>query len=270
MAILEGCISHHSCQENEGMIDFPNVFRNVIESFLNEQTSSPAKEIPLSSVTSVEPDPKRSNCLFVGTTRRDTCLYILFPTDGDLYAWREAIYLRSGLSSDISMPTDFMHPIHVSYDRDTGELKVCRRLINLVTPSRSANSSTRDFLINGKSTPRSYNLSSPKSPCKLRETTVARTAVDPIPPLLAPRTRKLWTSHQPSPPQKPLRPFPTLPPSSHPPQQRRGLDPRNPLHLRSRRRRRRHRALPIYLAYHRLTRSCWVSVRVVVRLGRRR
>lgn len=87
------------------------------------KTSSPAKEIPLSSVTSVEPDPKRSNCLFVGTTRRDTCLYILFPTDGDLYAWREAIYLRSGLSSDISMPTDFMHPIHVSYDRDTGELK---------------------------------------------------------------------------------------------------------------------------------------------------
>ncbi|KAF5339354.1 hypothetical protein D9611_009820 [Ephemerocybe angulata] len=87
------------------------------------KASTPAKEIPLSTITSVEPDPKRSNCLFVATTQRETCLYILFPSDGDLYEWREAIYLRSGLSSDIGMPTDFMHPIHVSYDQDTGELK---------------------------------------------------------------------------------------------------------------------------------------------------
>ncbi|KAF6758827.1 hypothetical protein DFP72DRAFT_162190 [Ephemerocybe angulata] len=87
------------------------------------KASPPAKEVPLSTITSVEPDPKRSNCLFVATTQRETCLYILFPSDGDLYEWREAIYLRSGLSSDIGMPTDFMHPIHVSYDQDTGELK---------------------------------------------------------------------------------------------------------------------------------------------------
>ncbi|TEB29293.1 hypothetical protein FA13DRAFT_1775583 [Coprinellus micaceus] len=87
------------------------------------KASPPAKEIPLSTITSVEPDTKRSNCLFVGTTTRETCLYILFPTDSDLYDWREAIYLRSGLSSDIGRPTDFMHSIHVSYDQTTGELK---------------------------------------------------------------------------------------------------------------------------------------------------
>jgi hypothetical protein len=81
----------------------------------------------LSTITSVEPDTKRSNCLFVGTTTRETCLYILFPTDSDLYDWREAIYLRSGLSSDIGRPTDFMHSIHVSYDQITGELKVSVR-----------------------------------------------------------------------------------------------------------------------------------------------
>ncbi|KAJ2915323.1 hypothetical protein MD484_g5101, partial [Candolleomyces efflorescens] len=57
------------------------------------------------------------------TRQKDTGLYILFPSDGDLYAWREAIYLRSGLSSDIGSPTDFVHAMHVSYDEKTGELK---------------------------------------------------------------------------------------------------------------------------------------------------
>ncbi|KAJ2928573.1 hypothetical protein H1R20_g8534, partial [Candolleomyces eurysporus] len=93
------------------------------------KASPPAKEIPLSTIASVEPDPKRSNCLFLATRQKDTGLYILFPSDGDLYAWREAIYLRSGLSSDIGSPTDFVHAMHVSYDEKTGELKVCFTLL---------------------------------------------------------------------------------------------------------------------------------------------
>ncbi|TFK28435.1 hypothetical protein FA15DRAFT_60886 [Coprinopsis marcescibilis] len=87
------------------------------------KASPPAKEIPLSTITSVEPDPKRSNCLIVSTTRRETCINILFPTDRELYAWREAIYLRSGLSAVISTPTNFVHAMHVTYDEATGELK---------------------------------------------------------------------------------------------------------------------------------------------------
>lgn len=51
-------------------------------------------------------------------------MHILFPSDGEMYAWREAIYLRSGLSSVIGSPTNVVHAIHVSYDKESGELKV--------------------------------------------------------------------------------------------------------------------------------------------------
>ncbi|KAH6905888.1 hypothetical protein BKA70DRAFT_460861 [Coprinopsis sp. MPI-PUGE-AT-0042] len=85
--------------------------------------SRPSKQIPLSAIKSVEPDPKRSNCLLVTTTTRETCISILFSTDADMYTWRETIYLRSGLSAFISEPTDFVHAMHVTVDAETGEFK---------------------------------------------------------------------------------------------------------------------------------------------------
>ncbi|EAU93346.1 hypothetical protein CC1G_04325 [Coprinopsis cinerea okayama7 len=87
------------------------------------KASPPAKEIPLSTIKSVDPDPKRSNCLIVTTTTRETCINILFNTDNELYAFREAIYLRSGLSAVISTPTNLVHAMHVTFDEATGEFK---------------------------------------------------------------------------------------------------------------------------------------------------
>ena len=84
--------------------------------------SRPSKQIPLSAIKSVEPDPKRSNCLLVTTTGRD-CISMMFSTDADMYTWRETIYQRSGLSAFVGEPTNFVHAMHVTVDAETGEFK---------------------------------------------------------------------------------------------------------------------------------------------------
>ena len=49
---------------------------------------------------------------------REKTYYIALKSDDDLYAWMDAIYLRSPLG--ISTPTNFSHNVHVGFDQNSG------------------------------------------------------------------------------------------------------------------------------------------------------
>lgn len=90
------------------------------------QASPPAKDIKLSTLKSIEPDPKRPNCLLIQTTpakgdKKGLQIGILFPSYAELYTWRDAIYLSSAISADIGYPSNFVHNLHVDFDPMTGE-----------------------------------------------------------------------------------------------------------------------------------------------------
>lgn len=90
------------------------------------KASPPAKDIKLSTLKSIEPDPKRPNCLLIQTApakgaKKGLHLGILFPSYAELYTWRDAIYLSSAISADIGYPSNCVHNLHVGYDSTTGE-----------------------------------------------------------------------------------------------------------------------------------------------------
>ena len=90
------------------------------------QASPPAKDIKLSTLKSIELDPKLPNCLLIETApakgaKKDLQIGILFPSYAELYTWRDAIYLSSAISADIGYPSNFVHNLHVGYDPMTGE-----------------------------------------------------------------------------------------------------------------------------------------------------
>ncbi|KDR70087.1 hypothetical protein GALMADRAFT_230406 [Galerina marginata CBS 339.88] len=96
----------------------------------NNKASPASKSIPLPALTRIEPDVKRDNCLLVEFTTRPNSssssaaptdmISILFKGNTELYTWRDALYLRSALSSPIGLPTNFVHHVHVGFDPMTG------------------------------------------------------------------------------------------------------------------------------------------------------
>ena len=80
------------------------------------------RNIPLASLTSIEPDPKRQNCLVIQYST--STFRILFRDDSELYTWLDALYLRSSLSTPIGMPTNFVHRVHVGFNAMTGGFTV--------------------------------------------------------------------------------------------------------------------------------------------------
>ncbi|CAA7266394.1 unnamed protein product [Cyclocybe aegerita] len=114
----------------------------------SNKVSSAAKTISLPTVTRVEPDAKRDNCLIVEFTTRpassssaaapptDT-IAILFKENSDLYTWRDELYLRSALSSPIGNPTNFVHHMHVGFDPVTGAFTGLPADWQAVNPSSS-------------------------------------------------------------------------------------------------------------------------------------
>lgn len=106
------------------------------------QKSSASKNIPLLSLSRIEPDEKREGCLIVeyssirqtppfamvpvsrnAVSPKDS-LSILFNSYDELYTWRDALYNRSPLSSPIGNPTEFVHNMHVGIDPDSGAFTV--------------------------------------------------------------------------------------------------------------------------------------------------
>lgn len=90
------------------------------------QASPPAKDIKLSTLKSIELDPKLPNCLLIQTTptkgtKKGLDIGILFPSYAELYTWRDAIYLSSAISAHIGYPSNFVHNLHVGFDPMTGE-----------------------------------------------------------------------------------------------------------------------------------------------------
>jgi len=90
------------------------------------KASPPAKDIKLSTLKSIDPDPKRPNCLLIETApakgaKKGLHIGILFPSYAELYTWRDAIYLSSAISADIGYPSNFVHNLHVGFDTTTGE-----------------------------------------------------------------------------------------------------------------------------------------------------
>ena len=80
------------------------------------------QNIPLASLTRIEPDSKRQNCLVIQYSTSTLC--ILFRDNSELYTWLDALYLRSSLSTPIGMPTNFVHRVHVGFNAMTGGFTV--------------------------------------------------------------------------------------------------------------------------------------------------
>jgi hypothetical protein len=80
------------------------------------------RNIPLASLTHIEPDPKRQNCLVIQYST--STFSILFRDNSELYTWLDALYLRSSLSTPIGMPTNFVHRVHVGFNAMTGGFTV--------------------------------------------------------------------------------------------------------------------------------------------------
>ena len=80
------------------------------------------QNIPLASLTRIEPDSKRENCLVIHDSTSTFC--ILFRDNSELYTWLDALYIRSSLSTPIGMPTNFVHRVHVGFDALTGGFTV--------------------------------------------------------------------------------------------------------------------------------------------------
>lgn len=98
-----------------------------------EQTSPASKTIPLPALTQIEPHPKLDNCLLVEFTTRPSSartelVSIVFKSNPELYTWRDALYLRSALSSPIGNPTNLVHHVHVGVDPN-GTFTVCLFLL---------------------------------------------------------------------------------------------------------------------------------------------
>jgi len=74
--------------------------------------------IPLASLTRIEPDSKRQNCLVIQYSASTLC--IQFRNNSELYTWLDALYLHNSLSTPIGMPTNFVHRVHVGFDAMTG------------------------------------------------------------------------------------------------------------------------------------------------------
>ncbi|PPQ91957.1 hypothetical protein CVT25_004431 [Psilocybe cyanescens] len=97
----------------------------------SSKSSPVSKSIPLPALTRIDIDVKRDNCLIVEFTTRPSSssssgsvptdvLAIVFKGNTNLYEWRDALYLRSALSSPIGNPTSFVHHVHVGFDPLTG------------------------------------------------------------------------------------------------------------------------------------------------------
>lgn len=82
------------------------------------KASGVTRNIPLPSLTRVEPDSKRQNCLVIQYST--STLSILFRDNSELYTWLDALYIRSSLSTPIGMPTNFVHRVHVGFDAMSG------------------------------------------------------------------------------------------------------------------------------------------------------
>ncbi|KAF5313000.1 hypothetical protein D9619_003716 [Psilocybe cf. subviscida] len=87
----------------------------------SSKTSPASKTIPLPALTQIEPHPKLDNCLLVEFTTRPSSartelVSIVFKSNPELYTWRDALYLRSALSSPIGNPTNLVHHVHVGVD----------------------------------------------------------------------------------------------------------------------------------------------------------
>jgi len=82
------------------------------------KASGVTRNIPLSSLTRIEPDSRRQNCLVIQYLT--STLSILFRDNSELYTWLDALYIRSSLSSPIGMPTNFVHRVHVGFDAMSG------------------------------------------------------------------------------------------------------------------------------------------------------
>lgn len=80
------------------------------------------RNIPLASLTRIEPDSKRQNCLVIQYST--STFSILFRDNSELYTWLDALYLRSSLSTPIGMPTNFVHRVHVGFNAMTGGFTV--------------------------------------------------------------------------------------------------------------------------------------------------
>lgn len=80
------------------------------------------RNIPLASLTRIEPDSKRQNCLVIQFSISTFC--ILFRDNSELYTWLDVLYMRSSLSTPIGMPTNFVHRVHVGFDALTGGFTV--------------------------------------------------------------------------------------------------------------------------------------------------
>ena len=86
------------------------------------QASGVTRNIPLASLTRIEPDSKRQNCLLIQYST--STFSILFHDNSELYTWLDALYLRSSLSTPIGMPTNFVHRVHVGFNAMTGGFTV--------------------------------------------------------------------------------------------------------------------------------------------------
>ncbi|KAF9042238.1 hypothetical protein BJ165DRAFT_1405933 [Panaeolus papilionaceus] len=92
-----------------------------------------SKSFQLSTLLRIEPDSKNESCLEIeyslSPPSKTHQPHLASPTDmfvisfndmAELYTWRDALYLRSSLSSPIGTPTNFKHHIHVGFDAVTG------------------------------------------------------------------------------------------------------------------------------------------------------
>ncbi|KAI8982356.1 kinase-like domain-containing protein [Mycotypha africana] len=84
----------------------------------NEQSGQCVALIFLKEITSVTRTDLKPYCFEVATG--DKTYYLACKNDEELYSWMDEIYNRSTVGVGASVPTNFVHEVHVGFDPNTG------------------------------------------------------------------------------------------------------------------------------------------------------
>lgn len=101
----------------------PNSTLSIPTSGIHQSSAQAAAVIYLRDITVVQRTDLRPYCIEV--VAKDKTYYISMKSDEELYGWMDDIYSRSPLG--VSIPTDFVHQVHVGFDPVSGAFTVSKK-----------------------------------------------------------------------------------------------------------------------------------------------